>query len=70
MVARDVAAVNVCCSAHLPWHPAFRINATSISARRAFAHAGITLGGMYADKRHVQSELKLMTLAIDTVKQG
>eukprot|EP00965_Chrysotila_dentata_P228234 6196489-Pleurochrysis_carterae.AAC.5 len=53
-----------------PWRPAFHIDATPISTRSGFTHAGITLGGMYKNKRHVQSEVKLMTLAVSTVKDN
>ena len=54
-------------SAGLPWHPAFHIDFTAISGKRGFTHAGITLGAMYAQQQHVQSELKLMTLAVGEV---
>eukprot|EP00965_Chrysotila_dentata_P088116 2908803-Pleurochrysis_carterae.AAC.1 len=72
IVERDAAllCLSVRNSQALPWHPAFHIDATSISARRAFTHAGITLGGMYKSKTHVQSELKLMTIAVGTVKDN
>eukprot|EP00965_Chrysotila_dentata_P189558 6173385-Pleurochrysis_carterae.AAC.2 len=72
MIARDAAllAVDMRSSLQLTWHPAFHIDATSISARRGFTHAGITLGGLYKNKTHVQSELKLMTLAVGTVKDN
>eukprot|EP00965_Chrysotila_dentata_P260629 6213978-Pleurochrysis_carterae.AAC.1 len=72
IIQRDLAllCLDVRNSRGLPWHPAFHIDATSISARRAFTHAGITLGGMYRNKQHVQSELKLMTLAVGTVKDN
>ena len=53
-----------------PWHPAFHIDATSISSARGFTHAGITLGAMYRERRKYQSELKLMTLAVGLCKDN
>eukprot|EP00965_Chrysotila_dentata_P006241 203668-Pleurochrysis_carterae.AAC.1 len=57
-------------SQHHPWRPAFHIDSTSISARRGFTHSGITLGSLFRDRHHVQSELKLMTLAVGRVKDN
>eukprot|EP00965_Chrysotila_dentata_P249248 6208800-Pleurochrysis_carterae.AAC.2 len=39
-------------------------------ASRALTHVWITLGGMHENEKHVQSELKLMTLAVGTVKDN
>ena len=47
-----------------PWHPCFGIDATSISARREFTHAGITIGGLMKMNSHFSSELRLMSLAV------
>eukprot|EP00965_Chrysotila_dentata_P261876 6214393-Pleurochrysis_carterae.AAC.3 len=57
-------------TASQPWRPAFHIDATSTSSRRSFTHAGITLGALYKDRSHVQSELKLMTLSVGQVKDN
>eukprot|EP00965_Chrysotila_dentata_P019904 659574-Pleurochrysis_carterae.AAC.1 len=53
-----------------PWSPAFHIDATSISSRRNFTHANITLGALYKDRSHVQSELVDDSLSVGQVKDN
>ena len=63
MLRRDAASLKVP-TIDRPWHPCFGIDHTSVSSRRDFTHAGITLGGLTKEAKHFSSELKLMTLAV------
>eukprot|EP00965_Chrysotila_dentata_P041257 1368839-Pleurochrysis_carterae.AAC.4 len=63
MIARDADAL-LPASATSKWWLTFGIDYTTISWKRGFTHAALSLGARYRQGRRMQTELKVMTLAV------
>ena len=64
----DLGVLNLHTSRERPWLPAFHLDALAISSKRVISHAGTTLGGLYKDPDHTQSELKLSSMVVAQCK--